>query len=78
LRSPDFNGLVPLIGAIDEVKFKRPVRPGDQLITEVELLWVRLGAKVGRIRCVASVGDEVAASMELTFKLRAPAEGQGS
>lgn len=61
------HGSIPLIGAIDDVRFKRPVVPGDQLISDVELLWFRHG--VGRMRGVATVDGEVAASMELTFKL---------
>jgi beta-hydroxyacyl-ACP dehydratase FabZ len=70
LTAPEFHNRVPLIGAIDDVKFKRPVRPGDQLITECQILWVRPTAGVGRMRSVATVDGEVAASMEMTFKLR--------
>lgn len=61
------KGYVPLIGAIDDVKFRRPVVPGDQLRSEMELMWYR--NQIGRIRGKAYVGDEVVASMELTFKL---------
>jgi beta-hydroxyacyl-ACP dehydratase FabZ len=68
LKSPELNGRIPLIGAIDGVKFKRPVVPGDQLITECEILWVRSG--VGKMRSSATVDGDLAASMEMTFKLR--------
>ena len=67
LTNTKFEGCIPVIGAIDDVKFKRPVVPGDQLRTTVELLWLRSG--IGRIKCVATVDDEVAAAMEMTFKL---------
>lgn len=67
LATPTYAGLVPVIGAIDEVKFKRQVVPGDQLRTEVELLWIK--QSVGKIRCQATVDGELAARMELTFKL---------
>lgn len=63
-----YKGMVPLIGAIDNVKLRRPVVPGDQLLTRVELLWVKSG--VGKIQAVATVEGETAASMEMTFKLR--------
>jgi 3-hydroxymyristoyl/3-hydroxydecanoyl-(acyl carrier protein) dehydratase len=63
---------VPVIGAIDDVKFKRPIVPGDTLITDVELLWIRSG--VGRIKAVGTVEGQVAASMELTFKMIPRAE----
>ncbi len=67
LSDPEYEGLVPVIGAIDDVKFKRPVLPGDVLRSEIEMLWFR--KSVGRIRCTATVAGELAASMELTFKL---------
>ncbi|HRI44197.1 MAG TPA: 3-hydroxyacyl-ACP dehydratase FabZ [Fimbriimonadaceae bacterium] len=67
LTSPEYAGSVPVIGAIDDVKFKRPIVPGDTLISDVELLWIRSG--VGRIKAVATVEGQVAASMELTFKM---------
>ena len=67
LCEPHNAGKVPLIGAIDEVKFKRPVVPGDQLISDVELLWFRKG--IGRMKGVATVDGEVAATMLMTFVL---------
>jgi beta-hydroxyacyl-ACP dehydratase FabZ len=61
-------GRVPLIGSIEEAKFRRPVVPGDQLVTTIELLWMR--GSVGKFKAVARVGEEVAAEMEMVFKLR--------
>lgn len=67
LTDPKFKGLVPVIGGIDEVRFRRQVVPGDQLIAEVFL--DRLRGTIGWMRATARVGDEVAAEMKLTFKL---------
>jgi 3-hydroxyacyl-[acyl-carrier-protein] dehydratase len=67
LSDPEHEGKVPVIGAIDQVKFRHPVVPGDQLISKLELLWFRSG--IGRMKGTACVGDHVAATMELTFKL---------
>ncbi len=67
LGTEGLKGKVPVIGAIDEVKYKRPVVPGDQLLIDVELLWFRQG--VGRIKAKATVEGDLAAQMELTFKL---------
>jgi 3-hydroxyacyl-[acyl-carrier-protein] dehydratase len=58
---------VPVIGAIDNVRFRRMVVPGDQLIMSVELVWYKSG--VGRIKGKAEVEGQLAAEMELTFKL---------
>lgn len=38
LAEEGLQGTFPVIGAIDKVKYKKPVVPGDALITEVELL----------------------------------------
>ena len=71
LSKPEYEGSIPLIGAIDKGKFKRMVVPGDQLLLDVEIMWVR--GVIGRMKGVATVDGEVAASMEMTFKL-APRE----
>jgi beta-hydroxyacyl-ACP dehydratase FabZ len=67
LSKPENHGRVPLIGAIDGVKFRRPVVPGDQLITEVEILWVR--NFIGKMKGQSTVDGEVAATLEMVFKL---------
>ena len=67
LANPNKQGYKPLVGAMDNVRFKRPVLPGDQLITDVELLWFK--GDYGKIRAVGTVDGEVVASMEATFKL---------
>jgi 3-hydroxyacyl-[acyl-carrier-protein] dehydratase len=67
LSNPAMSNRIPIIGAIDGVKFKRPVGPGDQLITEVEILWVRSGA--GKMKGVSTVDGELVATVEMTFKL---------
>lgn len=67
LSDERYRHLVPVIGAVDNVKFRRPVVPGDQLRMEIEMLWFK--SSVGKIKGVATVDGEVAASIELTFKL---------
>lgn len=67
LSDSDNSGRVPLIGAIDNVKFRRPVVPGDQLISEVELVYFR--NHIGKFIAKATVDGELCASMECAFKL---------
>lgn len=67
LMRDEFKDTIPLIMAIDDVRFKRMVIPGDQLIIECEILWVR--RSIGRMKSTATVEGEVATSMEMTFKL---------
>lgn len=67
LTDPTKQGRMPLVGAFDDVRFKRPVVPGDQLITDVEVMWFR--GEYGKIKATATVDGEVVASMEAAFKL---------
>ena len=67
MTDPIAGNQVPLIGAIDAVKFRKPVTPGDQLLIEATLLWYR--NNVGKMAATARVAGEVVASMELAFKL---------
>jgi 3-hydroxyacyl-[acyl-carrier-protein] dehydratase len=56
--------------AIDNVKFRRKVGPGDTLRMAVET--VRGGGKVWKFRGVASVGDEIACECEFTAMMDLP------
>ena len=53
--------------AIDKVRFRRPVIPGDRLVYEVEAL--RTGTKVWKVAGKARVGDELAAEAELVAQV---------
>ncbi|GBC92803.1 3-hydroxyacyl-[acyl-carrier-protein] dehydratase FabZ [bacterium HR15] len=70
MTMPGMVDKIALLAGLDDVRFRRPVVPGDTLITEVEMLWMR--RDVGRVRAVARVGDEVAAEAEITFALLDP------
>lgn len=59
--------------AIDKVKFRRTVLPGDQLVLEAEV--IKLRSKTGQMRTRALVEGKVAAEAEMMFAL---VEGDGS
>lgn len=59
---------VVYIMSLDNVKFRRPVRPGDQLRTEVTMVQVR--GQVCRVRCVATVDGEVACEADVAAMVR--------
>jgi UDP-3-O-[3-hydroxymyristoyl] N-acetylglucosamine deacetylase/3-hydroxyacyl-[acyl-carrier-protein] dehydratase len=58
---------VALIVAIDNVKIRKPVVPGDQLILEVTGL--RLRSSLADVHGVARVGDQVAAEAKIRFMI---------
>ncbi len=65
LRAPENEGKLVYFGGIDNVRFRRPVVPGDQLRIEVEALWVR-GA-IGKMKGKVTVEGQVAAEGEFIF-----------
>jgi len=67
LADEKYKGRIPIIGAIDNVKFKRPIVPGDQLRSEITLIWLKSG--IGRIHCEGTVAGQLAVSLDMTFKL---------
>ena len=65
LAEDENRGKLALFAGIQDVRFKRVVRPGDELTLICELERVR--GPIGRGRARASVGDELAARGTLTF-----------
>lgn len=65
LSEPENRGKIALFAGIDDVRFKRIVSPGDELILTCEVEGAR--RRVGRGRVTATVGDEVAVRGLLTF-----------
>lgn len=61
------RGRLAFFGGIDNCRFKRQVRPGDQLRLEVEMTRVR--GSIGKGKGVATVDGEVACELEMTFAL---------
>lgn len=77
LALPNHKNKLAVLGGMDDVRFRRPVVPGDTLITEATIVKVR--GNIGKVRMVGRVGNEVAAECEMTFALmerRRPAGGE--
>lgn len=70
-RQEGFGDRIGLFAAIDEVRFKRIVQPGDRLTLEITM--EKLGRRFGKGRAVASVDGEVACEGLLSFII--PPEG---
>lgn len=63
----EHTGQLALLLSMDGVKLRRAVVPGDQLILSAET--IRLRKRTAHCRCVAMVGDAVAAEAEIKFML---------
>ena len=67
LSKPEHRGKIAYLAAVNEARFRRVVVPGEELRLEVEVL--KFKARVGLVRGVAKVGDEVACETEIMFSL---------
>jgi 3-hydroxyacyl-[acyl-carrier-protein] dehydratase len=67
LAMPEHQNKLVLVVGFENIRFRKPVVPGDTLITEVKLLWFR--RNLGKISLVGRVAGEVAAEGQLTFAL---------
>ena len=67
LSDERYAGSLPLFGGVEEVRFRRMVKPGDEMTLAVEM--ERLSRRGGWGRGVASVGDEECCRARLFFVL---------
>lgn len=65
LTTDDFKGKLALFAGIDNVRFRRQVRPGDSLVLSVELGQIR--RSIGTGTGTATVDGELACRGEFMF-----------
>ncbi|WP_339161122.1 3-hydroxyacyl-ACP dehydratase FabZ [Siminovitchia sp. FSL W7-1587] len=67
LKKEENRGKLAFFGGIDKCRFKRQVKPGDQLRLEVEM--IRVKGPVGKGKGIATVNNEVVCETEIMFAL---------
>jgi UDP-3-O-[3-hydroxymyristoyl] N-acetylglucosamine deacetylase/3-hydroxyacyl-[acyl-carrier-protein] dehydratase len=67
LRRAENAGQIAYFMAADEVKWRKPVFPGDVLVIEIELTKVR--GKLGKAKGLCKVREDVVSEAEITFML---------
>lgn len=67
LAKEENKGKLALFAGIDKCRFKRQVKPGDQLRLEVEI--IRLKGSIGKGKGVATVDGELVCEAELMFAI---------
>ncbi len=72
---PENKGKTAYFAAMDKVRFRRPVYPGDALIGEVSVIWKR--GSFGKVAAVASVEGNVCVTAELSYSLQVWSDDPG-
>jgi UDP-3-O-[3-hydroxymyristoyl] N-acetylglucosamine deacetylase / 3-hydroxyacyl-[acyl-carrier-protein] dehydratase len=67
LKSAENVGKIAYFMSAEDVKWRKPVLPGDVLVIDVEL--VKMRSKIGRAKGVCKVQGEVVSQAEVTFML---------
>ncbi|MGN8646383.1 3-hydroxyacyl-ACP dehydratase FabZ [Gracilibacillus sp. HCP3S3_G5_1] len=68
LSKEENKGKIGFLAGIDKCRFKRQVKPGDQLQLEVEI--IRIKGPIGKGKAVATVDGELACEAEITFAVK--------
>lgn len=68
LNKEENKGKIGFLAGVDKCRFKRQVKPGDQLKLEVEI--IRIKGPVGKGKAVATVDGELACEAEIMFAIK--------
>jgi 3-hydroxyacyl-[acyl-carrier-protein] dehydratase len=68
LGKEENRGKLGFLAGIDKCRFKRQVKPGDQLKLEVEI--IRVKGPIGKGKGIATVDGELACEAEITFAIK--------
>jgi 3-hydroxyacyl-[acyl-carrier-protein] dehydratase len=67
LMLPENKSKLVLFAGIDKARFKKIVRPGDELVVEVEM--ENFKRNIGKAKGKAAVGGDIACMVEIMFAL---------
>lgn len=62
------KGKIGFLAGVDKCRFKRQVKPGDQLKLEVEI--TRIKGPIGKGKGIATVDGEIACEAEIMFAIK--------
>ncbi|BAC14902.1 3-hydroxyacyl-ACP dehydratase FabZ [Oceanobacillus iheyensis] len=68
LNIEENKGKIGFLAGVDKCRFKRQVKPGDQLNLQVEI--IRMKGPIGKGKGIATVDGEVACEAEITFAIK--------
>ena len=69
------EGKIAFLAGVDNARFRKPVRPGDRLVTRAEL--TRLRGTIGKAKVTGFVEDEIVAEAEFIFMVASTLDKKG-
>jgi UDP-3-O-[3-hydroxymyristoyl] N-acetylglucosamine deacetylase/3-hydroxyacyl-[acyl-carrier-protein] dehydratase len=69
-RVAEDKGQIAYFMSAEEVRWRKPVYPGDVLVIDVEMTKIR--GKIGKAKGVCKVRDEIVSEAQVTFMLTTP------
>ncbi len=70
LSMNETQGMLAYLASIDEARFRKPVVPGDLLVSETRIL--RIKGTMGKAECISKVDDQIVAEANILFALVKP------
>lgn len=74
VMKPEMKGMVTYLTGVNNAKFRKPVRPGDQLVTTAEV--TRIRSRVGKIHASSTIDGDIAAEADYSFLLARTLHGE--
>jgi UDP-3-O-[3-hydroxymyristoyl] N-acetylglucosamine deacetylase/3-hydroxyacyl-[acyl-carrier-protein] dehydratase len=68
LKKAEYLGCIAYFMSAEDVRWRKPVQPGDVMVIDVELIKMR--GMIGKAKGVCKVGEEVVSEAQVTFMLR--------
>jgi UDP-3-O-[3-hydroxymyristoyl] N-acetylglucosamine deacetylase/3-hydroxyacyl-[acyl-carrier-protein] dehydratase len=68
LKKAEYLGCIAYFMSAEDVRWRKPVQPGDLMVIHVELIKMR--GMIGKAKGVCKVGEEVVSEAQVTFMLR--------
>lgn len=76
LSTDEHRGKLAYLGGVEKARFRKPVLPGDTLITEVVI--TRTRGSMGWVKASSRVGEKTVCEAEIAFALVAPDEAKSA
>ncbi len=70
LSDPVHAGKLPIFASVEQARFLRPIRPGDEIRIESSLQEFNPSSQMATVTCSVYLGDKKAATASLTIALR--------